>query len=769
MSRAETETLANSHGRGGSVLPRVLALAVRELRAGFGGFYIFIACVALGVMVITAVGAMSDALRFGLERQGEQILGGDITLSRTHARATPAEIAVLRSKGLVSETAILRTMARSKDGSEQVLVELKAVDRSYPLAGELRLADGAPLFDAIGTPGTAAVDPILLERLGIKIGDRITVGRSELTVRGAIQAEPDGIADRMTYGPRILITHPTLEQTQLIQPGTLVRWRYAVKLPANSGENPAVLAAFRSEVAARLPEAGFVIADRRDPSPQVTRTVERLRQFLTLIGLTALLVGGVGVANAVATFIDRRRKVIATFKSLGATNGTVLAIFMTQVMLMAAVGVAVGLAAGYLVPLAMNALYGDALPIKTELTVTGTSIAVASAYGFLVSALFTLWPLGQAELVSPAVLFRDEVPDERVWPRRTIVAATVVLALTLVAFAALRSDSPRIALYFCSGLAVIFAVFLGLGHLVTWAARRMQRPRRPELALAVGNLGAPGGLTRSVVLSLGSGLSLLVAVALADASLVHELQGRMPEKSPNYFVLDMPKGDLEGLISLVTREVPGAEIEAAPMLRGRIVKLKDKAPEDMKVPPEAQWVLAGDRGLSYAAEVPVGSKVVAGAWWPKDYAGEPLVSFEQELARKLGLKLGDAVTVNVLGRNITARISNLRELNWESLAINFVMVFSPNTLPARRIIFLRRSRCPGRPSADRSSSRSRHGQGLPGRDRNPGQRRSQRLHSHLRQDHDGSSRGRRESRCSPEPWCWLARSQRRSGGASWRR
>src|SRR6476659_2040120 len=191
MSRAETEALASSHGLGVSVLPRVLALAVRELRAGFGGFYIFIACVALGVMVITAVGAMSDALRFGLERQGEQILGGDITLSRTHARATPAEIAVLRSKGLVSETAILRTMARSKDGSEQVLVELKAVDRSYPLAGELRLADGAPLFDAIRTPGTAGVDPILLERLGIKIGDRITVGRSELTVRGAIQAEPD--------------------------------------------------------------------------------------------------------------------------------------------------------------------------------------------------------------------------------------------------------------------------------------------------------------------------------------------------------------------------------------------------------------------------------------------------------------------------------------------------------------------------------------------------------------------------------------------------
>jgi putative ABC transport system permease protein len=223
-------------------------------------------------------------------------------------------------------------------------------------------------------------------------------------------------------------------------------------------------------------------------------------------------------------------------------------------------------------------------------------------------------------------------------------------------------------------------VFLVLGTAVTWIARRVPRPRLPELALAVGNLGAPGGLTRSVVLSLGAGLSLLVAVALADASLIKELRERLPVRSPDYFVLDIPKADYQAITALVQGEVPGTVVEDAPMLRGRLVRLNGTPVEQIEAPPEAQWVLNGDRGLSYSDTIPEGSKVKAGAWWDAGYTGDPLVSFEVELAEKLGLNLGDTVMVNILGRNVTARIANLRELKWESLAINFVMVFSPNTL-----------------------------------------------------------------------------------------
>ena len=668
----------------------VLRIALRELRGGIRGFYIFIACVALGVMVITTVTALSDALTHGLERQGQMILGGDATLARTHARASDTERQWLAARGRVSETATMRTMARSLDGEEQALVELKAVDIAYPLVGAVKLAGSSSLAAAIASENNerrAAVDPVMLERLGIKEGERFRLGEIEVVAAAAITDEPDGLSDRMTFGPRVLVSLPTLEATGLLKPGALVRWRYSLLLDgaqtaadAQASKDRANVASFADSVKRDLPEAGFTVLDKRDPSPRVRKTLERLQQFLTLLGLTALLVGGVGVANAVETFVDRRRKVIATMKSLGAPARVVFQIFFVQVAVMAAIGVAIGLALGQIVPWLLHARFAHVLPFPAELSLSPWSFANGAIYGLMVAALFTLWPLGLAERISPAELFRDEVVEHRGWPRRNLMLLTGAIALALAAMVILSSDSHRIAAWFVGGLVVIFGAFMGLGQLVTWLARRAPRSRWPELAIAVGNIGAPGGLTRSVVLSLGAGLSLLVAVALTDSSLVNEMTTRLPERSPNYFVLDIPKGDFEAVTATVRKSAPQATIDSAPMLRGRLVKLGDRAVENIKAPPEAEWVLRGDRGLSYSATVPVGSEVVAGTWWDADHAGEPLVSFEAELAKQLGVGIGDTVTVNVLGRNITARISNLRTVNWESLAINFVMVFSPNTL-----------------------------------------------------------------------------------------
>lgn len=659
---------------------RLTSFAVRELRGGLHGFYVFVACVALGVAVITAVGALTDALRAGFEQQGEILLGGDVTLSRPHRRAEPAERTWMESRGRVSETATLRAMARRTDGSEQVMVELKGVDNAYPLVGGLKLGNGTNVDAALRAGPGVAVDPILLERLGLKIGDRMQLGNATVDIRATVAAEPDKLTDRLTFGPRVFVSLDTLPGTGLASPGSLVRWRYALALNAGVNDN-GNLVKFRDAAKAQLPDGGFTIADRRDPHPQVTRTLERLRQFLTLIGLTALLVGGVGVANAVATFIDRRRKVIATFKSLGATTTTIFTIHLVQVLLIASIGVAIGLVAGLLLPFAMSFAFADALPIQAEISVQPASLLIAVAYGFLVALLFALWPLGRAELIRPAVLFREEVaPEGRVWPRPRIIMSTVAVAAALLALALATSESKRIALYFCLSVIGTFAVFIGLGIGVTTLARRLPRPRNTELALALGSIGAPGGLTRSVILSLGTGLSLLVAVALANASIVSELSSRLPQNSPDYFILDIPPAELEPLIGLVQRETPAAHINNAPMLRGRLVRLNETPVDQIRAAPEASWVLTGDRGLTFADEVPEGSTITKGSWWPADYAGEPLVSFEAELARGLNLHIGDTVTVNVLGRNLTARIANLREVKWESLAINFVMVFSPNTL-----------------------------------------------------------------------------------------
>lgn len=680
MTSAGT-TIAPQARSARSAGPQVLRLALRELRSGFSGFHVFIACVALGVMVITAVGVLTDSLRRGFEQQGELLLGGDLVLSRAHRPAEPKELAWLNAQGRMAAMATMRTMARRIDGQDQALAELKGVDTAYPLVGAVQMQGGAGFAEAIHKQGGAVVAPILLERLGLSVGDSIALGSTTVPITGVVEDEPDSITDNFTYGPRVFVSLETMQRTGLVQLGSLVRWRYALKI-ADGRASEEQLVRFRDQLASALPDSGFTVRDRRNPSPRVTRSLDRLRQFLTLLGLTALLVGGVGVANAVATFIDRRRRVIATFKSLGATSGMIFGVFLTQVLLIAAIGVAIGLVLGYLVPVIANAIYGDALPIRATVTISPWSIASAAAYGFLVALVFTLWPLGRAELVRAGVLFRDEVAPEPVRPRPRVIALTVATVAALVLFAVLSSEVRWIAIYFCVGLVAVFALFAGLGVLVTYVARRLPRSTVPEVALAIGNLGAPGGLTRSIVLSLGAGLSLLVAVALTDSSMVRELTTHLPETSPTYFVLDIAKTDADEFRQLVNRVAPGSEIRDAPMLRGRIVELGGRPVDQIKPAPEAQWVLTGDRGLTYSEGVPEGSRVVAGEWWPADYDGDPLVSFEAELAGHLGVGLGDTVTVNVLGRNITARIASLREVKWESLAINFVMVFSPNALQA---------------------------------------------------------------------------------------
>lgn len=674
-------TLQDKPGRNAALIENgalVARFAFRELRAGLGGFYVFIACVALGVCVISGVAMLGASLKAGFEAQGRAILGGDLAAARIHQRATDAERRVLDRYGSVSETATMRAMARKMDGSDQALIELKGIDGAYPLVGKLELEGDRTLADVMAAGG-AAVDPILLERLGLLVGDTVRIGEKPVRVMGIIRSEPDRIADRVSYGARVLVSVPTLEATGLIQPGSLVRWRYAVAL---TDESPGALLKVRDDLRDTLPEAGFLIADRRDPSPQVTRTLERLAQFLTLLGVTALLVGGVGVANAVATFLDRRRRTIATYKSLGATGGTVFAVFLTQVMMITTIGVVVGLALGVAVPVLLDRLYGDSLPTRIALDVDVWRLLPAAAYGYLVALVFALWPLGRARDIRPAALFRDDVSPGSARPRWTVIVAIGVCIALLAALAILASDSKTIAAYYCGALLVIFALFVGYGILIERIARRVPRAPVAELAIAQASIAAPDGLTRSVVLSLGAGLSLLVAVSLVDAALVEELSAKLPQDSPDYFVLDLPRAEAAGFEGIVRSHAPNARIATAPMLRGRIVRLKGVPVEQITNLGDTQWVLNGDRGLTYADRVPDGSRITKGEWWSSTYDGPPLVSFETELAKRLKLDVGDAVTVNVLGRNVEARVASLREVKWESLAINFVMVFSPNTLRA---------------------------------------------------------------------------------------
>jgi putative ABC transport system permease protein len=663
----------------GSRLPLLLRLAFRELRGGLRGFGIFLACIALGVAAIASVSSLSRSLTEGISREGRRILGGDMAFSLLQREAGAPERAFLESKGRVNVVATMRAMALAGDKGSG-LVEMKAVDGSYPNVGVLetdpQLSPAEVFAERDGAFG-AAVDPALLARLDLKVGDRVTVGAANVELRARLVSEPDKIADGIGFGPRLLLSQETLKATGLVQPGSLVRWTYRLTLPPEQSTEEG-LTRIEAEANRVLPEAGWNIRTRLNADPRFARNIERFTQFLTLVGLTALLVGGVGVANAVRGFVDRKRASIATFKSLGAPGGQVVLLYLTQVMLIALLGIGIGLAFGAVLPFVINGLFGHLLPIPIQPTLAWSELGIALLYGILTALIFALAPLGRAHDVPVSGLFRDQIDPERRWPRKRYLTALVLSVAALVGLSLLAAYDRRIALMFVGAAAGSFLLLRLVALGIMALARRLPRPRRTAPRLALANIHRPGALTPSLVLSLGLGITLLVTLALIDSNLTRQLTQSLPERAPSFFFLDIPNQQADSFEGFLKQQASDAHIERVPMMRGRLVTLGGRPVAEVKAPEDVSWVLEGDRGITYAKAPPEGSKIVQGEWWPEDYRGRPLVSFDRKIAEGLGLKIGDEITVNVLGRNISATIANLREIEWRTMGINFVMVFSPN-------------------------------------------------------------------------------------------
>ena len=663
----------------GLKLSLALSIALRELRAGAGRLSIFVLCIALGVAAVAAIGSLSASFDEALARQGRLLIGGDLSFELIHRQADSAERAALESLGEVSESASFRAMARSTEG-KSALVEVKAVDNAYPLYGDVSITRAERPGPVWRDPDVVLVERTLLDRLNLDIGSKIAIGDATVTIGGILGEQPDRLADRLAYGPKLLMFRDTLAHTGLVQPGSLIRWTYRVKLPEARSADKEFLVETRNNVEKQFPQSGFAIHDWTDPAPSLRRDADRFTQFISFVGLTALLLGGIGVGNAIRSYMAKKREVIATFKCLGATSRLVLLVYLIQALLLATVGIAIGLLIGALTPALLAALYADALPITLAVEPHPMPLIAAALAGLLTMVLFVLWPLGRAASVSPAVLMRAHLSEERErspWP---YAVGSAVAGIALFALAIAGSEERAITASISAGIVLAFLLLTGFGLLVQRLAAKLRRAKPTSLALAIASIGGPGSLARAIAVSLGLGLGLLVATALIHRALLKEIEGNIEADAPAYYFVDVEESDIGKFGDTVKAIVPDAKLDDAPMLRGRIVALKGVPAEKVEADPDARWVLSGDRGLTYTDAVPPASTLVEGTWWPKDYSGSPLVSFDAELAKGLGLKLGDTITVNILGRNVDAKIASLRKIDWESLAINFVMVFSPNTL-----------------------------------------------------------------------------------------
>ena len=654
--------------------------ARRELRGGLRGFRIFLACLALGVAAIAAVGSVRTAIEAGLAREGAALLGGDAELDFTYRFASEDERAWMDGVAdAVSEIADFRSMAvvERNGEAERGLTQIKAVDNAYPLIGAVELEPAIPLADALGDQGGlpgAVMERALMDRLGLSVGDVFRLGTQDFVLTALLAREPDSAAGGFGLGPRTIVLRTALENAQLLAPGTLFNSKYRLALPDGTG-----LAGLEADARARFENSGLRWTDARNGAPGVAEFVDRLGAFLVLVGLSGLAVGGVGVSAAVRAYLAGKTSVIATLRTLGAERRTIFQTYFIQIGALSLLGIAIGVALGALAPMLLAPLIEARLPIPASFAIYPAPLFEAAIYGLLTAFVFTLWPLARAEDVRAATLFRDALGTARLLPAPRYLVWIVVGLGALIGLAGVFSGTWRLTLWTAGGIAFALALLALAATAIRWISRHAA-PRakgRPALRWALGAISGPREGAASVVLSLGLGLSVLAAVGQIDGNLRNAISGNLPEIAPSYFFVDIQRDQMPGYTERLESDPAVSRIDSAPMLRGIITQINGKPARDVA---GDHWVISGDRGITYSDKPSENTRITGGEWWPEDYAGPPQISFAAEEAEEMGLSLGDSMTINILGRDITGTITSFREVDFSTAGIGFILSMNPSAL-----------------------------------------------------------------------------------------
>jgi putative ABC transport system permease protein len=650
--------------------------ARREMRGGLTGFRLFLACLALGVAAIAAVGSVRAAIEAGLHREGAALLGGAAELDFTYRFARPEEQAWIEARATdVSEIVEFRSMAVV--GDDRALTQIKGVDAAYPLVGTMLLDPAMPLAQALddqdGISG-AVMERALSDRLGLSVGDRFKLGSKDYRLSALILREPDSAASGFSLGPRTLLRRDALQGSGLLGPGTLYNSKYRITLPAGTD-----LEALKTAAQDQFENSGMRWTDSRNGAPGVARFVERLGAFLVLVGLSGLAVGGVGVSAAVRSYLDGKTGVIATLRALGADRATIFQTYFIQIGLLSLVGVAIGVVLGGMAPLLLSPLIAARLPIPAAFAIYPMPLIEAAVYGLLTALVFTLWPLARSEDVRAATLFRDAWQGARRLPAPRYLLVIALLVALLIGLAGWFNGSWRLTLWTLGGIAGALVLLVLAAGLIRGLARRAAplARGRPRLRWALSAISGQGEGAGAVVLSLGLGLSVLAAVGQIDGNLRKAISGNLPDVAPSYFFVDIQKDQIDGYTDRLKNDPAVSRIDSAPMLRGVITKINGQPAQEVA---GDHWVVRGDRGLTYAAAPRKDARLTAGEWWPKDYTGPPLISFATEEAEEIGLSLGDTLTINVLGRDITGTIASFQEVDFSTAGIGFVLTMNPAAL-----------------------------------------------------------------------------------------
>ncbi|MEP5938477.1 MAG: FtsX-like permease family protein [Erythrobacter sp.] len=649
-------------------------IARRDLNARFRGLRLLLVCIFLGTGALAAIGTLTSAIEGELESSGQVLLGGDLEVEIWQRGLSDEEIAFLGQYGRISGGTRLQAMATVTDGAAPV--ELKAVDQNWPLYGNLTLADGSVADAPQGSDALLAQGA--LDRLGIAVGDSFTIGTARLTVAGIIGNEPDRLSEGFQLGPTVIVAEDVPQNAGLLQPGSLYESKYRVAFD-DQALDPEVV---EQALADAFPQAGYDFRDRNRASPGADRFVGRMGDFLTLVGLAALVIAGIGIAGGVSSYLEARRGSIATLKVLGASSSDILRIYALQVGIAALIGSIAGLAVGILVTPVLGAALQGLLPVQSGFVIEPAPLILAASYGLLVAFAFAATPLLRARTFPAMALMRSGIAplarDLRAlsWTVAGVVAICVLAVVT--------TAQPLLSSGFLLGAGGALLLLAGLGFAIQKLARSVPRPSNPLLRSAVANLHRPGAPTGSLVTALGFGLASFVLLAAVQSAIDGNIERSVPDQAPDYIALDVPVAQEEAFRSLVDDNAPGADIVTVPTLRGAVLAFgpQDNMQRvaDLESIPDGAWALRGERGITYADTLPPGNVLIEGEWWDAAQNDERLVSIDAEFARAAGLEIGDYLTIGVLGIERDVKIANLREIEWENLGFNFTMVFSRSAI-----------------------------------------------------------------------------------------
>jgi len=654
--------------------------AAREMRAGVRGFRVFLACIALGVAAIAATGSTAEAFREGLAAQAREILGGDLSVTLGQRRFTDAERAVLARTGQVAYAVAAQAMAQGANGQRR-LVDLRGVSAGYPLAGRVELAGGGALAQAFAPEGDAqgaAVEKLLLDRLGLKLGDRFVVGNVPMVVRAVLISEPDRLSRGFALGPRVLTRLSTVETGGFLAPGLPFGETARIAIPA--GERPATAkATLTGALKAVSPEGGYRIRDRGDAAPGLRRLINQLEYFLGFIGLASLVAGGLGVFGAVSAYLETRKTSIAVLKALGADGALARDVYLIQIALLAALGVVIGLAAGAAIPLALGELVGKTLPVPALFAVYPLPLIKAGAFGLLAAAAFSLAPLGMARATPPAALFRHDLTTRPGFGVEMVLA--LIAAVALASLAVLTAPTPLTAAVMIGGVIVAFVLLWAAGNGAAALSRRLRGGARGPLRIGLANLAGPRSAARTATPAIGLGVALLAAVVLIQSSLLTQVTQVAPRAAPALVFTGVP-GDRTAAFDAVVAQAFGHPLRAnaylrAPFATGRIIAVRGVAVDRARIDPADRWAYDNDITLSAIGPQPLNAGVTAGRWWPAGYQGPPLVAVSTDAARGGRLRIGDTITLSLLGRQIDARVAALRKVDLGAFGASFPLVLDP--------------------------------------------------------------------------------------------